>query len=171
MASIVLGCLSVQVLVVFDLRKNWTSLKGNVASVSMTLRVLAFSFLGLIAIMCVAPSSLTIVPEQLLRSISMTFFFTTKRSPILNIVIAVVPVAAVLTFGTQSVCGPSVQYETQLTVCRMFSECGQLHSINFLADHPHHDPAFLDLRHPESVLEERMRLMICESRTARLTTP
>ncbi|KAJ7590562.1 hypothetical protein C8J56DRAFT_537142 [Mycena floridula] len=83
-AVIMLLGLILEVIVCIDLRKNWTNLGSNPSSKSMSVRVIAFSLVGLLSII-----------------VSMVFFFKRNHGSGLNLILSIVPVAAALIFGTQ----------------------------------------------------------------------
>ncbi|GLB38953.1 hypothetical protein LshimejAT787_0601150 [Lyophyllum shimeji] len=83
-ALIMLPAVVLEVLICTALRRQWALFKSQPDALSMALRVVAFTFVGIFAI-----------------ALSLVFFFTIDRASALNIVISIVPVSAVLIFGTQ----------------------------------------------------------------------
>jgi len=82
---IMVFCLAVEVIIFRHLRRAWETLKrDNRSSVSIIVRVLAFTLVGML-------------------SITLSFFLVIPDYPntAFNIVIAMVPVSSVIIFGTQ----------------------------------------------------------------------
>ncbi|KAK0219811.1 hypothetical protein IW262DRAFT_1380521 [Armillaria fumosa] len=85
-AGIMVLCLGIEVFVLVKLRKNWMHLrrKRDRQTISLTLRVLAFSAVGCMAIV-----------------LGFVFVFNSYRGPALNLTLGSIPLLAVLLFGTQ----------------------------------------------------------------------
>ncbi|THU97955.1 hypothetical protein K435DRAFT_49036 [Dendrothele bispora CBS 962.96] len=75
----------IEVLIFLSLRKNWAAMKQRKNTMSMIIRVFGFSVFGVFAL-----------------ALSLFFVFTIHHGADLNIVVATIPVAAVLIFGSQS---------------------------------------------------------------------
>jgi hypothetical protein len=84
-ALIMVPAVVLEILICRALRQQWTLFKRTPDALSMVLRVVAFTFVGILAI-----------------ALSMVFFFMIHHGADLNIVISIVPVSAVLIFGTQA---------------------------------------------------------------------
>ncbi|KAK0203954.1 hypothetical protein DFS33DRAFT_1432737 [Desarmillaria ectypa] len=85
-AGIMALCLGIEIFVLVKLRKNWTHLrrKRDRQTVPLTLRVLAFSAVGCMAIV-----------------LGFVFVLNSYHGPALNLILGSVPLLAVLLFGTQ----------------------------------------------------------------------
>ncbi|KAF9458173.1 hypothetical protein BDZ94DRAFT_1313551 [Collybia nuda] len=83
-ASIMIPTVFLEIQVCMALRRNWNLFKSQKGSLSMILRVVIFTLFGFFAI-----------------AASILFFFTVHHGPQLNVVISLIPIAAVLVFATQ----------------------------------------------------------------------
>ncbi|KAF8067918.1 hypothetical protein FPV67DRAFT_1164672 [Lyophyllum atratum] len=84
-ALIMLPAVVLEALICKALRQQWALFKRQPDALSMALRVVSFAFVGILAI-----------------ALSLVFFFMVHHGADLNIVISMMPVSAVLIFGTQS---------------------------------------------------------------------
>lgn len=83
--SIMVPTVVLEILICRALRQQWSHFKNLPYSLSMALRVAAFTFVGFLSI-----------------ALSMVFLLMTHHGSELNIVISILPVSAVLVFGTQA---------------------------------------------------------------------
>ncbi|KAF5383233.1 hypothetical protein D9615_004917 [Tricholomella constricta] len=81
---IMVPCVVLEILICKALRLQWAFFKRQPDALSMALRVVAFTFVGILSI-----------------ALSVVFFFMIRHGSELNIVISILPVSAVLIFGTQ----------------------------------------------------------------------
>ncbi|KAJ7152649.1 hypothetical protein C8R43DRAFT_1189678 [Mycena crocata] len=89
-AVIMILCLGVEVIILQNLRRAWNTLKrDNRASISMIVRVLAFTLVGMLSI--ILSFIFLALPDEY------------NHGSAFNIVIATIPVSSVLVFGTQKV--------------------------------------------------------------------
>ncbi|KAF8157152.1 hypothetical protein B0H34DRAFT_798458 [Crassisporium funariophilum] len=84
-AALMLPTIILEVLICNILRQNWSILKRRKYSPSTALRIIGFSMFGILAI-----------------ALSIVFASSKDRDPELNIILSLLPAAAVLIFGTQS---------------------------------------------------------------------
>jgi hypothetical protein len=84
-ALILIPAAVLEILVCRAIRRQWSVFKQQPDALSTTLRVVAFTFVGILAIV-----------------LSIVFFFIIHHGADLNIIISIVPVTAVLMFGTQA---------------------------------------------------------------------
>jgi len=83
-ALMLLPTLTLEIMICVALRRNWSTFRRMKQSMSIILRVMIFTFFGILAI-----------------SLSGIFVFTDSHGAALNIVFAAMPVAAVVVFATQ----------------------------------------------------------------------
>ncbi|KAJ7695343.1 hypothetical protein B0H17DRAFT_430733 [Mycena rosella] len=104
-ATIMIICLGVEAVIFRNLRRAWSTLKWDGPnSVSMIVRVLAFTMVGMLTITCVF-NLLPFGPGQsrFFYSVSLIFcaFPAAQEGAAFDVVISILPISSILIFGTQ----------------------------------------------------------------------